>query len=111
MPRVAAVLLVAFAAAITAPFTAAPAQSSLPTTPVVDGTEVFRQTCVACHGEDGRGGQGGGAPLDGGTKALILTIVRDGRGNMPPLGDVLTAEQIEAVADYVVTELFGQKAP
>jgi alcohol dehydrogenase (cytochrome c) len=78
----------------------------------VDGAEVFRQACVACQGEDGRGGHGGGAPLDAVTDAaLVVGIVRDGRGTMPPLGGALTPEQIEAVADYVVTELFGRKAP
>jgi alcohol dehydrogenase (cytochrome c) len=78
----------------------------------VDGGEVFRQACVACHGEDGRGGHGGGAPLDLVTDAaLVVGTVRDGRGNMPPLGGALTPEQIEAVADYVVTELFGRTAP
>jgi quinohemoprotein ethanol dehydrogenase len=82
------------------------------TAAVVDGADVFRQACVACHGEDGRGGHGGGAPLDQVTDAaLVAGLVRDGRGNMPPLGGALTAEQIEAVADYVVTELFGRKAP
>ena len=71
------------------------------------GEEVFRQACVACHGEDGRGGHGGGAPLDQVTDAaLVMTTVTDGRGNMPPLGGVLTAEQVRAVAAYVVNELF-----
>jgi alcohol dehydrogenase (cytochrome c) len=78
----------------------------------MDGAEVFRQACVACHGEDGRGGHGGGAPLDQVTDAaLVVGMVRDGRGTMPPLVDALTPEQIEAVANYVVTELFGRPAP
>ena len=72
------------------------------------GEEVFRQACVACHGEDGRGGHGGGAPLDKVTDpALVIAHGHDGRGSMPPLGGVLTAEQIRAVAAYVATELFN----
>ena len=71
------------------------------------GEAVFRQACVACHGEDGKGGHGGGAPLDQVTDlALVMATVTDGRGSMPPLGGVLTAEQIRAVADYVINELF-----
>ena len=53
---------------------------------------VFQQACVACHGEDGMGGHGGGAPLDMVTDpALVIATVNDGRGSMPPLGGVLTA--------------------
>src|SRR5687767_7430678 len=71
-----------------------------------DGEDVFRTACVACHGEDGRGGHGGGAPLDQVTDpALVIATVADGRGSMPPLSGVLTEEQIRAVAAYVTTEL------
>jgi alcohol dehydrogenase (cytochrome c) len=28
------------------------------------GAEIYRTTCLPCHGEDGRGGHGGGAPLN-----------------------------------------------
>jgi mono/diheme cytochrome c family protein len=53
------------------------------------------------------GGHGGGAPLDMvEDPALIITTVTDGRGSMPPLGGLLTQEQIRAVAAYVTTELF-----
>ena len=74
-----------------------------------EGEQVFKTACVACHGEDGKGGQGGGAPLDKVTDvAMVMALVADGRGNMPPLGDVLTAEQIRAVAAYIVNDLFKQ---
>ena len=89
--------------------TAAPPSPGASPAPALsaEGTEVFRTACVACHGEDGRGGHGGGAPLDQVTDpALVAATVTDGRGSMPPLGGVLTAEQIRAVAAYVTTELF-----
>ncbi len=71
------------------------------------GEKVFRQVCVLCHGDDGRGGDRGGAPLDAVTEpALVVSTVTDGRGSMPPLGDALTREEIRAVAAYVVNELF-----
>ena len=73
------------------------------------GEEVFKTACVACHGDDGKGGQGGGAPLDKVTDvAMVMALVADGRGNMPPLGDALTAEQIRAVAAYIVNDLSKQ---
>jgi alcohol dehydrogenase (cytochrome c) len=75
--------------------------------PAVDGKLVFQEACVACHGEDGRGGHGGGAPLDMVTDPeLVVAMVNYGRGSMPPLTGVLTNDQIRAVAAYVTTELF-----
>jgi mono/diheme cytochrome c family protein len=72
-----------------------------------EGEQVFKTACVACHGDDGRGGHGGGAPLDNvADPALVVATVTDGRGTMPPLGTVLTAEQIRAVAEYVTHDLF-----
>jgi alcohol dehydrogenase (cytochrome c) len=85
----------------------APAASDAPAALALAGEEVFKAACVACHGEDGFGGHGGGAPLDQvKDAALIMGIVTDGRGSMPPLGGALTPEQIRAVAAYVVTDLF-----
>jgi quinohemoprotein ethanol dehydrogenase len=76
------------------------------------GQQVFRDACVACHGEDGRGGHGGGAPLDKVTDAaMVIAMVTDGRGTMPPLGGVLTDEQIRAVAAYVANDLFKSASP
>jgi alcohol dehydrogenase (cytochrome c) len=73
----------------------------------VAGGEVFRVNCVPCHGEDGLGGHGGGAPLnDVRDVGLVVSTVREGRGSMPPFGGALSADQIRAVADYVVNDLF-----
>jgi mono/diheme cytochrome c family protein len=75
--------------------------------PASEGRQVFDSACVACHGYDGRGGYGGGVPLDQVRDvALIFATVTDGRGNMPPLGDLLSQEQIRAVADFIVKDLF-----
>jgi mono/diheme cytochrome c family protein len=74
------------------------------------GRQIFDSACVACHGYDGRGGYGGGVPLDQVRDvAMIYATVTDGRGNMPPLGDLLTPDQIRTVADFIVSDLF--KAP
>ena len=95
-------------------FSAALAQSGSdaaePATVSQGGRQIFDSACVACHGYDGRGGYGGGVPLDQVRDvAMIYATVTDGRGNMPPLGDLLTPDQIRTVADFIVTELF--KAP
>jgi alcohol dehydrogenase (cytochrome c) len=85
----------------------APPSSAAAPALAAEGEQVFKTTCIACHGEDGRGGHGGGAPLDQvADAALVIATVTDGRGTMPPLGGALTAEQIRAVAAYVVNDLF-----
>lgn len=87
----------------TAPATTA----STANTSKVSGAEIFQQACVPCHGPDGKGGHGGGAPLNKVTDlaAVVLTIT-EGRKTMPPFGGALTAEQIQAVSRYIVSDLF-----
>jgi alcohol dehydrogenase (cytochrome c) len=71
---------------------------------ITEGQEVFTTACVACHGEDGLGGHGGGAPLDQVKDAnLVMAMVNDGRGSMPPLAGLLSPQQIRAVAAYVTS--------
>ena len=73
-----------------APPTAGAAAPSAPAaTPAADvgkGRRVFEETCVICHGEDGLGGHGGGAPLDTvPNAAFAMEIITTGRNNMPAL--------------------------
>ena len=88
----------------------APAVAAAPATAAsaaVSGAQIFQQACVPCHGADGKGGHGGGAPLNKITDiALVLQTVKEGRKAMPPFGAALTAEQIQAVGAYVTGELF-----
>ena len=67
--------------------------------------------CVICHGEVGLGGLGGGAPLNrvAGT-AAVIEVVTAGRNAMPAFGDVLTPEQIRAVAAFVAETLADESA-
>lgn len=70
---------------------------------------VFKSTCAACHGADGKGNQGVGAPnltdtvwLHGGTRADIHTTIRDGRqGHMPNWDKRLSEDDIRVTAAYV----------
>jgi quinohemoprotein ethanol dehydrogenase len=79
---------------------------------LANGKRVFQDTCVICHGEDGRGGHGGGAPLDAvASLAAVLETVAAGRNSMPAFRDILSPEQIRDVASYVVDGLPGAGAP
>jgi alcohol dehydrogenase (cytochrome c) len=72
------------------------------------GADIYRQACLPCHGPDGKGGHGGGAPLDKAKDlASVVLTIRDGRKNMPPFGAALTAEQIQAVGAFVVEGHFS----
>lgn len=88
---------------------ARPAPAAAPavaTTGPVSGAQIFQQACVPCHGADGKGGHGGGAPLGKATDlALVIKTVREGRNTMPPFGAALSAEQIQAVGQYILEGL------
>ncbi|MDO1528462.1 cytochrome-c oxidase, cbb3-type subunit III [Fulvimonas sp. R45] len=70
---------------------------------------IFKATCAACHGPDGKGNQGVGAPnltdhvwLHGGRLADIEATIRDGRqGHMPDWDKRLDDGQIHVLAAYV----------
>ena len=75
-----------------------PAGSS--TTP--DGMAIFRQYCITCHGADGKLGLNGAKDLSASTLALnerIQTITY-GKKVMTPFNEVLSPEEIKAVAEY-----------
>jgi mono/diheme cytochrome c family protein len=70
---------------------------------LANGQRLFEQACVICHGADGKGGHGGGAPLDRLTDlAATIQTVTAGRDNMPPFRGTFTADQIRDVSAYVV---------
>ena len=70
------------------------------------GAQVFAHVCAACHGEEGKGGHGGGPNI---TQAVALELVANtvisGKNNMPPFAAALTFAQIRDVAAYVTTQL------
>lgn len=73
------------------------------------GSKVFAATCVACHGQNGKGNPEMGAPnladelwLYGGDKATIVEDLRNGRGGvMPNWGSRLDPETVKELAVYV----------
>jgi mono/diheme cytochrome c family protein len=79
---------------------------ALRTANLVEGKRLFTQACAVCHGDDGRGGHTGGAPLVGVTDlAAAIQTVSAGRNTMPPFRTAFTPEQIRDVSAYVVEAL------
>src|SRR6201996_6572183 len=75
------------------------------------GAVVFSENCSTCHGATGHGGNGGPdlttMPLAQ-TEEGAIQQVTNGGGGMPPFGGVLSEEEIENVAAYVVHEIVGK---
>lgn len=70
------------------------------------GKAIYDANCRMCHGPDGKGVQGtGAADLTASTlsKAQIISQVTDGGKQMPSFKDALSGEEIEEVAEYVMT--------
>jgi mono/diheme cytochrome c family protein len=73
-------------------------------TPGVDGRKVFKQNCVVCHGLDGKLGANGSKDLTESKMSLDerKAIIKNGKGAMVGLGTLLSADQIQAVAEYTL---------
>src|SRR4029453_10191394 len=85
-------------AATPAPAPVAAAAPRLADANLVEGKRIFTQTCAVCHGEDGKGGHTGGAPLDRVSDlAAAIQTVTGGRKKMPPFPSPFSAEQIRGV--------------
>ena len=76
----------------------------------VEGDAVFKASCTACHGSDGRGKAAIGTPdftsaktLSGLTDPDVIDIVTNGKKGtiMPSWKGKLSDEEIAAVASYV----------
>ncbi|MBC7485761.1 MAG: SirB2 family protein [Cytophagaceae bacterium] len=67
-----------------------------------NGKAIFTQVCSACHGQDGKLGQGGAKDLSKSTLKHIevVQIITKGKGLMQPYDGVLSEQEIEAVASY-----------
>ena len=76
-----------------------------------EGAQVYAAQCAHCHGDQGKGefeGPSLGAVLkDPASVSGIEDLVREGMGGMPSFAKDLSAAQITAVAQYVVSA-FGQ---
>ncbi|MFN8343355.1 MAG: c-type cytochrome, partial [Spirosomataceae bacterium] len=69
------------------------------------GTQLYKRNCAACHGEDRRGNHDGSYPsLVAVNKRLtaeaIDKLIPKGRGMMPPMGHLSSAER-KAIVDFL----------
>jgi mono/diheme cytochrome c family protein len=76
------------------------------------GADLFNNVCAACHQPDAKGAIGAAAypPLAANTKLastdFLLAVLLDGLRGMPPVGSMMSDEQVADVANYVRTH-FG----
>ena len=111
------------AAALLLVSAAAPAQSptDTPSEPVLSagfdfsergGEQLYANVCQACHMAGGNGAMGAGRyPSLAGDAALaagsdVIDVVVNGRRAMPPVGAMMTNDQVAAIVNYVRTH-FG----
>jgi quinohemoprotein ethanol dehydrogenase len=100
-------------AAATAAVAGAAAAPAFPPMPagepdVAAGKELYGRFCVACHGDTGLGGHGGGASLATIATDLpsIYATANTGKNqNMPPFNGALKPEEIRDIAGYISKEL------
>lgn len=85
----------------------AAAATAQPGAPVVgpDGQAIFRQYCVVCHGADGKLALNGAKDLTVSVLTLEerVNIVANGKKLMTPFNEILSPEEIKAVAEYTQT--------
>ncbi|GLY09290.1 cytochrome c551 [Bacillus badius] len=69
-----------------------------------DGEQVYKQSCMSCHGEKLEGQVGPALDKIGSkySKDEILNIVENGKGQMPP--NVVKGDDAEAVAEWLATK-------
>lgn len=73
-----------------------------------EGKQVYEQICQSCHMADAKGGAGAGTGVPAlagnaklASKSYMLAPIVHGRGGMPWFTDILSDQQIAAVATYV----------
>jgi alcohol dehydrogenase (cytochrome c) len=70
------------------------------------GRQVYAEACVACHGEGGDGGHGGGPTLVAGLSVETIAAVSGaGKNTMPAFGRVYSEADLRDVASYIVEVL------
>ncbi len=67
--------------------------------------KIYQSRCAICHGFDGKQRYAGAKDISitAMNKAEIIDRISEGKGSMPPQKDMLTIEQIDAIADFVLS--------
>lgn len=73
--------------------------------PVSPGLKIFKTYCVTCHGKDGKLGLSGAADLSASvlSKDEAVEVITNGRKLMAPYKSILSPDEIDAVAEYILT--------
>jgi cytochrome c553 len=71
----------------------------------VDAVAVYTNNCTICHGADGKKGYNGASDLSASKldRNAVLQVINNGRGNMMPYKELLSEEEKQSVADYILT--------
>jgi mono/diheme cytochrome c family protein len=81
------------------------------------GAAIYANVCAACHQPDGEGASGAGAyPALAGNPSLnsadeVLRVVLGGQGGMPPVGEMMSDEQVADVVNYVRSRFGNDSFP
>jgi len=69
----------------------------------INAEKIYGYKCALCHGNDGKAGIAGATDLSASRIALQdrIDVITGGRGSMMPFRDLLTQEEIEALAIYI----------
>jgi len=71
----------------------------------IDGSKIYKQYCVTCHGITGDMGASGAFDLTS-TKLSLdekISVITNGRNTMTPFKGLLSDAKIKAVAEYTET--------
>ena len=71
----------------------------------LEGKRTFETYCILCHGADGKLGLNGSKDLSISTLSIEekITQITNGKNTMTPFKDILTADEIKAVAEYTIS--------
>ena len=105
-----AIIHVAMARA-TSPATTAPSPAISETAPTTGftaqmigtGRQLFAQNCASCHGATGAGSIGPSLRNTDLPNARIISIITNGKGQMPPFRGQLSATQMNDITGFVKT--------
>ena len=90
--------------ALTSLFSLACGESAPDQANVNEGKEIYEKYCVACHGKNGELALNGAKKFPESTLGVEerVLVISNGRNMMTPFKEILTKEEIDAVAAYTM---------